>query len=70
MRTYAFEPYFFSNVLLDKKVKKIEIPVTMDYPDKKIKYTKIKPLIDYPSLFFPYVMALIYPRKFKDFNFE
>ncbi len=70
LRTYAFEPYFFSNVLLDKKVKKIEIPVTMDYPDKKIKYTKIKPLIDYPSLFFPYVMALIYPRKFKDFNFE
>lgn len=68
LRKYAFEPYLFSNVLLDKKVKKIEIPVTMDYPEKNIKYTKIKPLIDYPSLFFPYLIALIYPRKFKDLN--
>ena len=68
LKKYAFEPYFFSNVLLDKNVRKIEIPVTMDYPDKKIKYTKIKPFIDYPSLFFPYLFALIYPKKFKDLN--
>ena len=70
LRKYAFEPYFFSNIILDKKVKKIEIPVTMDYPEKNIKYTKIKPLIDYPSLFFPYLVALIYPRKFKNLNLK
>ena len=70
LRKYAFEPYLFSNVILDKKVKKIEIPVTMDYPEIKINYTKIKPLIDYPSLLLPYLVALIYPRKFKDLNLK
>lgn len=68
LKKYAFEPYFFSNVLLDKNVRKIEIPVTMDYPNKNVSYTKIKPLIDYPSLFFPYLIAFIYPRKFKKIN--
>ncbi len=68
LRGYAFEPYFFSNVLLDKSITKKEVAVTMDYPDKKIKYTKIKPLIDYPSLLLPYLYAFIYPRKFKDSN--
>jgi dolichol-phosphate mannosyltransferase len=64
LRGYAFEPYFFSNVLLDKSVSKKEVSVTMDYPEKNIKYTKIKPLLDYPSLLLPYLYAFIYPRKF------
>jgi dolichol-phosphate mannosyltransferase len=66
LRKYAFEPYLFSNVILDKNVRKVEVSVTMDYPMTKVKYTKIKPVIDYPSLFFPYLFALIYPRKFND----
>ena len=57
------------NVILDKKVRKIEVSVTMDYPEKRIKYTKIKPFIDYPSLFFPYLYALVSPRKFKDLDY-
>ena len=69
LKKYAFEPYFFSNVLLDKNIRKIEVPVTMDYPEKRIKYTKIKPFIDYPSLFFPYLYALVSPRKFKDLEY-
>ena len=68
LRGYAFEPYFFSNALLDKSVTKKEVAVTMDYPDRKIKYTKIRPLIDYPSLLLPYLWAFIYPRKFKDLD--
>ncbi len=70
LKKYAFEPYFYSNVLLDKDVKSIEIPITMDYPSKNNnkKYTKIKPILDYPALFFPYIFALVNPKKFKDFN--
>ena len=68
LKKYALEPYLFSNVILDRNVKKTEVSVTMDYPSKKLKYTKIKPVIDYPSLFFPYIFALIYPRKFSDLN--
>ena len=48
---YAFEPYLYSNVFLDKKVKKIEVPVEMKYPELAgVKYTKIKPIINYPAL--------------------
>jgi len=70
LKKYAFEPYFYSNVLLDKDVMSIEVPITMDYPSKinKKKYTKIKPFLDYPSLFLPYIFALIFPKKFNDFN--
>ena len=66
LKKYAFEPYLYSNVLLDKNVKSIEVAITMDYPEKnsKIKYTKIKPILDYPALFIPYVLALINPKKF------
>ena len=51
-------------------MKSIEIPITMDYPSKNNnkKYTKIKPILDYPALFFPYIFALVNPKKFKDFN--
>ena len=31
---------FFSNVILDSELKKMEIPVTMDYPTDNKKYTK------------------------------
>jgi len=67
LKKYAFEPYFYSNVLLDENVKSVEVPITMDYPEKKnkVKYTKIKPILDYPSLFFPYIYAFLNPRKFK-----
>ena len=70
LKKYAFEPYFYSNVLLDKNVKSIEVPITMDYPNRKNKkkYTKIKPILDYPALFLPYILALVNPKKFKDFN--
>ncbi len=66
LKKYAFEPYLYSNVLLDKNVKSTEVAITMDYPEKnsKIKYTKIKPILDYPALFIPYVLALINPKKF------
>ena len=67
LKKYAFEPYFYSNVLLDENVKSVEVPITIDYPEKKnkVKYTKIKPILDYPSLFFPYIYAFLNPRKFK-----
>lgn len=69
LRGYAFEPYLFSNVILDSNISKIEIPVTMDYPKHKLSYTKIKPIINYPALFFPYLIAYFFPKKFtKKYN--
>ncbi len=67
LKKYAFEPYFYSNVLLDNNIKSMEVPITMDYPTKSsgLKYTKIKPLLDYPALFFPYLIAFLNPKKFK-----
>ena len=67
LKKYAFEPYFYSNVLLDSNVKSIEVAITMDYPKKssKLKYTKIKPFLDYPALFFPYLIAFLNPKKFE-----
>ena len=66
LKKYAFEPYFYSNVLLDENVNSTEVAITMDYPDKKSKkrYTKIKPFLDYPALFLPYILTLINPKKF------
>tara|TARA_Y100001936_G_C16013131_1_gene634828 strand:- start:60 stop:779 length:720 start_codon:yes stop_codon:yes gene_type:complete len=62
--TYAFEPYFFSNVMLDEKIKKTEVPVKMRYAKGEKRYTKIRPLLDYPALFLPYLIAYLFPKKF------
>ena len=62
---YSFEPYFYTNVFLDKKIKKKEIPVKMSYPlDKNIKYTKIKPLVNYPGLVIPYIIGKLFFKGF------
>ena len=31
-------------------------------------FSKIKPILDYPALFLPYILALVNPKKFKDFT--
>ena len=62
--TYAFEPYLFSNVMLDKNIKKTEVPVKMRYTKGEKRYTKIRPLLDYPALFLPYLIAYFFPKKF------
>ncbi len=63
--TYAFEPYFFSNVMLDDNIKKTEVSVKMRYTKGEKRYTKIRPLLDYPALFLPYLIAYLFPKKFK-----
>ena len=64
LNTYAFEPYFFSNVMLDEDVKKTEVSVKMRYTKGEKRYTKIRPLLDYPALFLPYLFAYLFPKKF------
>lgn len=64
LHTYAFEPYFFSNVMLDKDIKKTEVSVKMRYTKGEKRYTKIRPLLDYPALFLPYFIAYLFPKKF------
>lgn len=64
LHTYAFEPYFFSNVMLDKDIKKTEVSVKMRYTKGEKSYTKIRPLLDYPALFLPYLFAYFFPKKF------
>tara|TARA_Y100000389_G_C17443946_1_gene510418 strand:- start:1570 stop:2289 length:720 start_codon:yes stop_codon:yes gene_type:complete len=62
--TYAFEPYFFSNVMLDESIKKTEVQVNMRYTKGEKRYTKIRPILDYPALFLPYLIAYLFPKKF------
>lgn len=64
---YAFEPYFYSNVIIDKKIKKLEVPVSMEYPNVPgVKYTKIKPILNYSALFFPYLIAKLFHKGFSN----
>ncbi len=64
---YSFEPYLYSNVFLDKNVRKKEIPVKMSYPtDSKIKYTKIKPILNYPGLVMPYLFSKFLYKGFQE----
>ena len=48
--TYGYEYFSYGKIIKSKKIKFIEIPVSMDYPSKE-NYTKIRPIIDW------YIMA-------------
>lgn len=44
--TYGYEYFSYGKIIKSKKIKFIEIPVSMDYPSKE-NYTKIRPIIDW-----------------------
>lgn len=47
--TYGYEYYSFGKIIKSKKIKFIEIPVSMNYPSLK-NYTKIKPIKDWYTI--------------------
>jgi len=59
--TYRYEYYSLGKVLLNKKIKFTEIPVTMKYTRKN--YSKIRPIIDWIPLIFGWIEALIDGKK-------
>lgn len=59
--TYKYEYYSLGKVLLNKKIKFTEIPITMKYTKKN--YSKIRPIIDWIPLIFGWIEALIDGKK-------
>lgn len=56
LRTYGFEYYIYAKALIDRRVRCIEVPTTMRYPESG-PYTKIRPGRDWFSMLRPWVMA-------------
>lgn len=56
LNTYGFEYYFYAKVLLNKTIRKIEVPITMRYPTSG-PYSKIKPLTGWWSMLKPWIVA-------------
>ena len=59
--TYGYEYYSLGKVLLNKKIKFTEVPITMKYTKKN--YSKIRPIIDWFPLIFGWIGALIDGKK-------
>jgi dolichol-phosphate mannosyltransferase len=59
--TYRYEYYSLGKVMLNKKIKFSEIPITMKYTKKN--YSKIRPIIDWIPLIFGWIEALIDGKK-------
>lgn len=54
--TYGFEYYLYAKVLLDRKIRWREVPVTMRYP-KAGPYSKIRPGRDWYAMLKPWLVA-------------
>ena len=59
--TYGYEYYSFGKVLLNKKIRFAEVPVTMNYSKKN--YSKIRPIIDWLPLINGWIEALVDGKK-------
>lgn len=57
--TYAFEYYIYAKVILNKKIRWKEVPITMRYPQRKSRYSKMRPFIDWWPMIKPWIMARI-----------
>jgi dolichol-phosphate mannosyltransferase len=56
LHTYAFEYYLYAKVLLDPRLRAIEVPTTMRYP-KTGRYSHIRPGTDWYAMLKPWVVA-------------
>jgi glycosyltransferase involved in cell wall biosynthesis len=55
--TYGFEYYLYAKVLLDPRIRSVEVPVTMRYPEAGKRYSKIKPFKGWYEMLKPFVVA-------------
>jgi glycosyltransferase involved in cell wall biosynthesis len=61
--TYGVEYYVYAKVLLDRRLRSIEVPVTMRYPEKG-PYSKIRGARDWWAMLKPWVAARLSRRGF------
>jgi len=54
--TYGFEYYLYAKVLLDRRLRWLEVPVTMRYPEAG-PYSKIRPGRDWYAMLKPWLVA-------------
>lgn len=57
MYTYGFEYYLYTKVLMDRRLRWAEVPVTMRYPPTGKRYSKIKPIKGWYEMLKPFVVA-------------
>ena len=57
MNTYGFEYYLYAKVLVDSRLRHLEVPVTMRYPEKGKRYSKIQPVKGWYEMLKPWVVA-------------
>ena len=60
--TYGYEYYSYGKVLNSKKIKYMEVPVTMEYP-KKGPYSKIVPIVHWAVIIYSWILARLDNKK-------
>jgi len=64
LETYGLEYYLYAKVLLDRKIRWCEVPITMRYPPKGQRYSKIRPGRDWWAMLKPWLLARVDGRGF------
>jgi dolichol-phosphate mannosyltransferase len=69
MQTYGFEYYVYAKALLDDRIRCIEVPSTMRYPERG-EYSKIRPVLDWMAMLRPWVKARFDKRGFSHLSWS
>ncbi|HEY0513842.1 MAG TPA: glycosyltransferase family 2 protein [Thermoanaerobaculia bacterium] len=64
LHTYGFEYYVYAKVLLDRRLRRVEVPVTMRYPEAG-RYSKIRPGRDWYAMLRPWLAARLDGKGFR-----
>lgn len=56
--TYGYEYYSFGKIIKSKKIKFLEVPVTMQYP-KNGSYSKMTPILDWATIIYSWILAFV-----------
>ncbi len=65
LNTYGFEYYLYPKVILDRKIRWMEVPITMRYPQKGRRYSKIRPFSGWYAMLKPWLVARLDGKGFK-----
>lgn len=57
--TYGFEYYLYGKVLKETRIRHLEVPITMRYPERGKPYSKIKPFKGWYEMLKPWVIARV-----------
>ncbi len=63
---YAFEYFLYAKVLLDRRIRWLEVPITMRYPPPGRRYSKIRPVVGWYDMLKPWVAARLDRRGFAE----